>query len=133
MKKLHIVGLLIIAVGIVSIIFLTKDYTTYENFKTAKDKGSKEIQIVGELVLNKEIFYDPKKDPNYFSFFMKDKQGEISKVVFKGSEPNDFRRSEQVVVTGKMENQCFHASKILMKCPSKYVNKEIQIAQEVKK
>lgn len=131
MKKLHIIGLLIIAVGIVAIVLLSRDYTTYEDFSSAKKKQGTEFHVVGELVLDKEIFYDPKKDPNYFSFYMKDKAGNKSKVIFKGAQPNDFRRAEQVVVTGSMKGDEFYASNILMKCPSKYVNNEIQVAQEV--
>ena len=132
MKKLHIVLLVFIALGIVSIVLLSRDYTTYENFASAGKKKNKEFHVVGELALDKEIYYDPEKDANYFSFYMKDKSGQVSKVVFNGAEPNDFKRSEQVVVTGKMKDGYFQASNILMKCPSKYVNNEIQVAQEVK-
>ncbi|MDX5437475.1 MAG: cytochrome c maturation protein CcmE, partial [Pontibacter sp.] len=34
--------------------------------------------------------------------------------------------SEQVVITGNMQNNVFVADKILLKCPSKYVEKEVQ-------
>ena len=36
------------------------------------------------------------------------------------SKPQDFEKSEQIVVIGKMEAGNFVASDILMKCPSKY-------------
>ncbi len=63
---------------------------------------------------------------NYFAFYMRDNQGLESKVVFNGSKPQDFERSEQIVLTGKMIGNEFHASKILMKCPSKYEETEIK-------
>jgi cytochrome c-type biogenesis protein CcmE len=61
---------------------------------------------------------------------MKDKEGGEQKVIFKGAQPQDFRRSEQLVLTGKMKENVFYASNILMKCPSKYVNNEIKVVQE---
>jgi len=51
--------------------------------------------------------------------------------VFSGSKPQDFERSEQIVLTGKMEGGEFRASKILMKCPSKYNKDEVEV-KEVK-
>ena len=58
------------------------------------------------------------------------KEGGENKVIFKGAQPQDFRRSEQLVLTGKMKDGVFYASNILMKCPSKYVNNEIKVVQE---
>jgi len=55
-----------------------------------------------------------------FSFFVIDKDGQEQKVVFNGTKPQDFERSEQIVLMGKMNNDVFQCSKILMKCPSKY-------------
>jgi cytochrome c-type biogenesis protein CcmE len=51
---------------------------------------------------------------------MIDNNGEEQLVHFAGSKPQDFERSEQIVLVGKYENDTFQASKILMKCPSKY-------------
>jgi cytochrome c-type biogenesis protein CcmE len=41
-------------------------------------------------------------------------------VIFNGNKPQDFERSEQVVIKGKMQGTAFQADEILMKCPSKY-------------
>jgi cytochrome c-type biogenesis protein CcmE len=51
---------------------------------------------------------------------MRDNEGTDCKVVLHKTEPQDFERSEQIVLIGKMEGQEFQASDILMKCPSKY-------------
>jgi cytochrome c-type biogenesis protein CcmE len=64
--------------------------------------------------------YDPEVDANLFSFSMVDNNGDEQRVNFAGSKPQDFERSEQIVLIGKYENHTFQASKILMKCPSKY-------------
>jgi cytochrome c-type biogenesis protein CcmE len=37
--------------------------------------------------------------------------------------------SEQVVIVGKMRDDVFHASQMQMKCPSKYVEEEVQASQ----
>jgi cytochrome c-type biogenesis protein CcmE len=42
------------------------------------------------------------------------------KVILHKSKPQDFEHAEQIVIIGKMKNGEFHASDILMKCPSKY-------------
>ena len=60
---------------------------------------------------------------------MRDNQGLESKVVFNCSKPQDFERSEQIVLTGKMIGNEFHASKILMKCPSKYTKDEVEVTE----
>ena len=46
-------------------------------------------------------------------------------------KPQDFERSESVVVTGEMRNNEFVANEILMKCPSKYKDDEIRIRAEL--
>lgn len=130
MKKIHIVALVAIALCVGTIIAMTGDYTTYANFPEARQKPDAMVNVVGYLAKDKEMVYDPKKDPNYFAFTMTDKEGNLQKVWYKGSKPQDFERSEQLVVKGKMEGSDFHASEILMKCPSKYVNDEIVLKEK---
>lgn len=129
MKKSHIILLLVIAVAVGVIIAMTGDYTTYSNFVQAKEKG-KAVNVAGYLAKDKPLVYDPLKDPNYFEFTMYDRDGNAQEVVYKGSKPQDFERSEQLVVKGKMDGKYFRASEILMKCPSKYVNDEITLKEK---
>jgi cytochrome c-type biogenesis protein CcmE len=117
-----------VAAGV--IIAMAGDYTTYSNFTQAQAKPDVMVKVVGYLAKDKEIIYDPQKDANYFSFTMTDKQGNAEQVWYKGSKPQDFERSEQVVITGKMDGKMFHASEILLKCPSKYVNDEIVLKEK---
>lgn len=125
MKRSHIIGILIIALAIGVIISTFADSSTYSNFSEAKEL-TEETHVVGTLVKEKALEYDPIKDANYFSFYMKDQQGKECKVIFLGTKPQDFERSEQIVLTGKMEVNQFAASKILMKCPSKYNETEVK-------
>jgi cytochrome c-type biogenesis protein CcmE len=129
MKRTHIIALVFIAISIGVIISMTGDYSRYETFTSAEKNSGKEFHIVGELAKDEELYYEPLKDPNYFSFYMKDKDGEERKVVFKGAKPQDFERSEQIVLTGKMKGDEFAASKILIKCPSKYIQDELEVTE----
>lgn len=128
MKKSSIIGMIIIAVAIGVIISSYADSSTYGSFSEAQD-SQKELHIVGKLMKGKEMVYNPQVDANYFSFYMKDNKGKECKVEFTGTKPQDFERSEQIVLTGKMINGSFHASKILMKCPSKYTQDKIEVTE----
>ena len=125
MKKIHIAGLVLIAISIGFIISLTGDYSQYQTFKKAATENGKTFTVIGNVNKDKELIYDPIKDPNLFSFYLKDSEGTDCKVVFTGTKPQDFERSESIVLTGKMVGNEFHADKILMKCPSKYKNNEL--------
>lgn len=120
MKKTHILAIIVIAVAIGAIMTTVSDSSIYSNFKEAIENPGKEYHVVGQLNKDAEMVYDPEVDANLFSFSMVDNNGDEQLVAFAGSKPQDFERSEQIVLIGKYENDTFQASKILMKCPSKY-------------
>ncbi|OOQ60315.1 cytochrome c maturation protein CcmE domain-containing protein [Mucilaginibacter pedocola] len=124
MKKSSIFGLVVIAIAIAVIISVYSNTSSYGNFADA-EKTTSELKVVGRLNKQKELHYDATKDANYFSFYMRDTLGTERKVVFTGTKPEDFEKSEQIVLTGKMVRGEFHASSILMKCPSKYTQDKI--------
>ena len=129
MKKVHIILLLLVAVAVGVVLTMTSDYTTYANFVEAMQKQGRSVNVVGYLVKDKPLNYDPQKDPNFFAFTMTDKEGNQKEVVYHGSKPQDFERSEQLVVKGTMDGEVFKCSEISMKCPSKYVNDEITLKE----
>ncbi len=124
MKRTHLVLIILIATAIGVIIATLGDASSYETFQIASDNPKKEFHVVGKLVQKEQMEYNPEVDANKFSFFMQDNNGKTSKVIYKGTKPDHFEHSEQVVIIGKMKDESFHASKILTKCPSKYVDKE---------
>jgi len=126
MKKSSILGLVVIATAIAVIISLYSKASTYSSFSDAK-KTESELRVIGKLDKQKELYYDAAKDANYFSFYVKDNKGEECKVVFAGTKPQDFEHSEQIVLTGQMIGNEFHASHILTKCPSKYTPDKIDV------
>ncbi len=126
MKKTHILGLVAIAIAIAALISIAGQAKTYGDFAAAMAAPEQNQQIVGYLSTDKEIIYKPEEDANSFSFYMKDKQGLEKKVICQQEKPQDFERSEEIVLQGKMQGEVFVAHHIQLKCPSKYKDEQIQ-------
>jgi cytochrome c-type biogenesis protein CcmE len=120
MKKIHILGIIIIAVAIGAIFATLNNTSTYADFTEAANDPGSEFHVVGKLNKEKEAIYEPKLDANLFTFYMIDNKGVECKVILHKNKPQDFERSEQIVLIGQMQGEAFEASDILMKCPSKY-------------
>lgn len=138
MKKIHIFGIAIIAVAIGIIVSTAGDASTYVNFtqaaELAQSGDNESIHVVGKLKKDAngqivEMAYQPELDPNYFVFKLLDNNDKEQKVVYRSPKPQDFDKSEQVVVIGRMEKDHFEAEKILLKCPSKYNNEKLETTE----
>ena len=127
MKKTHVIAIVIIAVAIGVITSSLGNASTYGNFAEAFDNPDSKIQVVGYFNKEKELVYEPEIDPNLMSFYMTDKEGKECKVVLNQSKPQDFERSEEIVLKGKAVGEEFHATDMLMKCPSKYNDGNLQV------
>jgi cytochrome c-type biogenesis protein CcmE len=119
-KRTHIIGILLIAIAVAAIIGTLSDSSTYAGFDEAFSSPGREFHVVGVLSRDKEQVYKPLENPDIFTFYMDDNQGLEKKVVLHSNRPQDFDKSEQIVVIGHAEGEDFHASQILLKCPSKY-------------
>lgn len=122
MKKSYIIALAVVAIAIAAIMSTVSDSSTYASFAVAVEHPNKEFHVVGKLNKEKPQDYNPEVNANLFSFYMKDNEGKECKVLLNKTKPQDFDRSEQIVIIGKMAGEEFHASDVLMKCPSKYNN-----------
>ncbi len=118
MKPKVIIAAIIV---IVCIIFGGKAFLEstmeYSNFARAKETGKK-VPVKGQWVQEKGSSYDHKT--NQFTFYMRDTTQMVVKVLLDGPKPNNFELATHVVATGRFENDYFHASQVLTKCPSKY-------------
>ena len=123
---MHIIGIIIIAIAIGTIFTTLSSTSTYASFSEAAKEPDSEFHVVGKLNKQKETIYDPQTNANLFTFFMVDNQGKECKVLLHKNKPQDFERSEQIVLIGKMQGDAFEATDILMKCPSKYNEGKIQ-------
>lgn len=124
MKRIHIISIGLIVVAVSLLVMASDDLSSYGSFSDARSTPKK-VKIAGQLAKDKEMYYNPEKDPNYFSFYLTDQRGEEQKVVLLQAKPTDFEMSEQVVVTGKWDENEFVATDVLLKCPSKYKDEEI--------
>jgi len=129
MKKSHLLAIIVVAAAIGILISASKDVTTYANFAQATQSEDK-VKLVGQLVKDRPVEYDPAKDPNFMAFYVKDDAGEIRRVELLAAKPQDFERSESIVLTGQMKGETFAASDMLLKCPSKYKDQEIYIREK---
>lgn len=134
MKVTHIIAIVAIAVAIAVIVTTASDASSYADFSTAKemyDNGNtSEIHVVGTLKKDDQgniVGIKPTPDRLAFNFSLIDQEGIEQQVFYNEPMPVDFLKSEQVVVIGAFGGNVFKASKILMKCPSKYQDEEIKI------
>lgn len=126
--------LVVIAIAIGIIVSTADDASTYVGFgeawamSTAGNK--KEIHVVGQLKKDKEgqiIGIKEGDDRVSFSFIMVDDAGKEQQVNYNQPMPPDFTRSEKVVVIGSYKGDTFSASRIILKCPSKYQEENITV------
>lgn len=129
MNKSILAAIILITGAIGIFIYASDDVSTYGTFEKAERMGER-MKVVGTLSKDKEMNYDPVKDPNYFSFYMKDQNGREERVILLSEKPQDFELSEQIVLTGQMGQEGFVATDMLMKCPSKYKDEEVYIRSE---
>ena len=115
--KIIIASLVIVAALIFGAISFVQTNVEYTDFQSAITSGKK-VQVKGEWMRDTLSKYDPSS--NQFVFFMKDDNGLQEKVIYDGAKPNNFELANAIVVKGRYQNGCFHASNILTKCPSKY-------------
>ena len=122
MKKTHIALIVILAIAISALIATMGKSEVYADFSTAEKNPDTEYHVVGKRDKDKPVEYNPAVNTDEFIFYMIDnnKTPIERKVVLHKSKPQDFEHAEQIVIIGKMKNGEFHASDILMKCPSKY-------------
>ncbi len=126
MKKGHLVGLIAMAVAAAMLVYALGDASSYVTFAAASKQPEREFHIVGTFAKGKPIYYDALKDPNYLEFYLTDRDGRTARVIYHQPKPQDFERAEEVVIIGKIQDDStFLASKILTKCPSKYVENDL--------
>lgn len=119
MKTKYIILLMVLAIAIGVIVSTFADASTYTTFTKASAKPDSEFHVIGKLTPGKAIEYDP-KSPGVFTFYLTDQDGKVRRVIYNGDKPQDFEKSEQVVIAGKCNDSTFQASTLLLKCPSKY-------------
>lgn len=132
MKRTHIIILIAIAALIVGLLTYSVDFSTYDTVQSAKEKKGKFVHLIARLDRTEPVMYDAIKNPNYLSFYAVDSLGGKTKVIYHNSKPSDLEKSERIVMKGKMQDDHFECSDILLKCPSKYKDDKKQLEKNMK-
>lgn len=134
MKTSHIIIIIVIAAAIGILVSTAGDASTYvgfsEAYQMASTGNSKDIHVVGELkkdLSGNVVGIEQGLDKVSFSFVMIDETGREQTVTYNQPMPQDFTKSEKVVVIGSYQGETFKASKILLKCPSKYQEQKVNV------
>jgi cytochrome c-type biogenesis protein CcmE len=116
---LFIVGL---AFLVAAIFFVSDDILSpYVPFREAKTDAGKYVQIIGKLDKSVPVSHSEGE----YTFTAIDKDGTRMRIRHRGTKPQNFEHTEQIVMLGRYrtDGNIFEADKILVKCPSKYRRK----------
>lgn len=126
LKRSYIILLFFMAVCIGVLASQLGNVSSYAHFNDHKLLDGKEVRLKGTLAADQPVVYDPQVDPNSFTFYLVDSRGVEGKVVCYDEKPRDFEKSDEIVLTGSLHDSVFYANDLLVKCPSKYVDEEIE-------
>jgi cytochrome c-type biogenesis protein CcmE len=107
--------LLGVAVG-VGVTSFRKTVTPYISFNEAR-RASGMVQVNGVLA-DKQYVLRPGEQ--FLSFRLRDSEGEVLPVEYRGVVPGNFDQATSVVAIGRYRDGRFVADQLLVKCPSKY-------------
>ena len=120
MKRTHIISLLLVAALIGSFIATFTSTSRSVNFAEAEQFTGEECKVSGTLNTDYPVEYDPEIDPTKTTFHMYDATGASKRVVLQQPKPTGLENSESIDLYGSVVGDEFHATEMLMKCPSKY-------------
>ncbi len=117
MKRKYIIGIIIILVfAFFAGWSFRSAMTPYVSFAEAKELSG-QVQVMGYFV-GEKISYD--STSGYLTFELKDEEGSQARIVYDGVPPDNFDHAESIVVVGRFQGEDFTATRLLVKCPSKY-------------
>lgn len=112
-----IVALILVVVAVViGVNSFNKTVTPYISFGEAK-RSAGLVQVNGVLADKQYVL---KHDEQYLSFRLRDSQGEVLPVEYRGVIPGNFDQATSIVAIGHYQDGKFAAEQLLVKCPSKY-------------
>lgn len=120
MRRTQLFLLLITAALMAALIGTFTSTSESVDFARAFDEPGVVFKISGTLDFDHPIEYDPASAASTTVFHMLDRSGASREVHLHEPKRTGLEQSESIDLYGKVENGEFHASKMLMKCPSKY-------------
>jgi cytochrome c-type biogenesis protein CcmE len=100
----------------------TSDYLTVAEIKSLGSDQTRNSRVSGEIVPNS---VDWNTRELHLTFEIEDETGQLA-ISYHGPQPDMLVDAVEAVVVGKYDpsDQVFEAEELLMKCPSKYEEKE---------
>lgn len=112
-----VVALALVAGGVaLGVSSFRRSVTPYVGFAEAR-RGGGLVQVNGTIVERDPA--DAAGEP-VLSFRLRDRQGEVMPVVYRGVVPPNFAQTTMLVAVGRCRDGRFEAEQLLVKCPSKY-------------
>ena len=127
-KYIIAIGFIAITIAIViSTMSSTSRYLNFEEVFELSDKNNSEWHVVTTLKRDSAnelvgFDYNPLATNSYLSFIAVDDKDREERVICYDPPVAimDLKRSDRVLLIGRAKDESFIASKILLKCPSKY-------------
>ena len=122
MRIYYVIGLVLVAAALGIILSTFSNASSYVTFAQA-EQTTRSVHVIGTLVKDAQgvvTGIEYQDHHRSFSFLLQDNQGAIRRVFYAYPMPMDFVRADKVVIVGQAQTERFLASKILLKCPSKY-------------
>lgn len=122
MRAGRFIAVMVVVGGIIAGVATMTSSSRYEGAKYVREHPNRFVYVIGRLDTSEPVLFDP-ANPNYTQFTIVDEEGNKLQVIYYGAKPRDFEFSEQVVVAGRWDpsRNAFIARRLLLKCPSKYV------------
>ena len=120
MKRSHIVLLILVALLVGLLVFTYSSSNQSVTFSQAIAKPGVEVTITGTLYKEEPVRYNPEENASLTSFYMVDSEGQTMEVHLYMAQPQGLLQSESIVIDGTYKDGAFHATDMLLKCPSKY-------------
>jgi len=114
--KIILAVVLLAAAAAVGVTSFKKTMTPYIGFAEART-ASGLVQVNGKLA---DKDYVLKAQEQFLRFNLRDEQGTVMPVEYRGVIPGNFDLAVSVVAIGKYQGDHFEAQQLLVKCPSKY-------------
>ena len=114
--KVIIAVVLLAVAATVGVSSFKRTMTPYIGFAEARS-ASGLVQVNGKLA---DKDYVLKAQEQFLRFNLRDEQGTVMPVEYRGVIPGNFDQAVSVVAIGKYQGDHFEAQQLLVKCPSKY-------------
>ena len=125
--RVKLVSALVIVVAVIGLLIRTAilhSTTYYVTVSELFQEGSKAINqptTVSGKIVGQSVNWNPTSETLHFSVVDTTDASKSLPVSFKGPKPDDFTNNWPIIVTGNLSRTgVFTASKLLVKCPSKY-------------